>query len=216
MTYPADFSDCPTGTFSGRCETTCFFSHKDHNCKCRFSQLRLSMFHAAPGKFPFLKGKAAEVRNIVPALQHVFGAMMDASNREHQQVKLGLDMAVRAEEILDEHATEYCLPLGAQQEFAKSLTSLIQLQSALGHHFHGKGAFLFHFTIKSHYALHIALISRYINPRLGWCYAGEDMMNKVQSLARASLRGTRAHNVSATLMRKYAFALGLGMQSNLL
>lgn len=173
------------------------------------------MFHPARGKFPLLKGKAAEVRHIVPALQSVFGALMDPSNREQQQAKLGLDMAAKVEGLLDDYAGAYCLPPAAQHEFSGALTSLIQLQGSLAQHFHNQGIYLFHFTIKSHYALHIADIARYINPRLGWCYSGEDMMSKVQGLARASLRGTQPQNVSSTLLRKYGFALGLDMQARL-
>lgn len=163
------------------------------------------------GDFPCLKGKAAEIRHFVPALGFVFDQLMHPANKQHKQVKLALQCAARMEAILDEHAAAYCLPLAAAQEYEKSINSLVQLQAALGAFFHPQGRALFHFTVKSHYAMHLGMMSRYINPRVGWCYSGEDMMSKVVSLAQASMRGTRQHMVSATLMRKYAFALGLGM-----
>ena len=42
--------------------------------------------------------------------------------------------------------------------------------------------FLFNVVIKNHYLAHIALISAYINPRLGWTFMGEDLMQKVRRI----------------------------------
>ena len=67
--------------------------------------------------------------------------------------------------------------------------------------------YLFNFTIKSHYLAHIALSSRYINPRLAWCYAGEDFMQKVKTIVASTQRGTQCHLVSKKAMQKYCQGL---------
>ena len=182
---------------------------------CRFANLRLQMFHPPKlDQFPCLKGKAAEVRHFVPALGFVFRQLMKPDDKQHKQVKLGLQCAARMEAILDANATAYRLPPAVAQEYEHQVNSLVQLQAALGNFYHPQGRAMFHFTVKSHYAMHLGMTARYINPRVGWCYSGEDMMSKVVSLAQASMRGTRPHMVSVTLMRKYAYALGLGMSQS--
>lgn len=185
--------------------------HHDHHEQLAHQNLRLSMFHPQPGKFPALKGKAAETRHLAPVLASVFQSLMNVSDKQHRQVKLGLCAMARIEAILDDHADDYRLPASAAGEVEQCLCTLIQAQTALANHYHPKGQALFHFTVKSHYALHLGSLAHFVNPRMGWCYGGEDMMSRVQGLAQASLRGTRPYMVSATMMRKYAFALGLGM-----
>ena len=183
--------------------------YKAHNTKSRFSNLRISMFHPPPGKFPVLKGKAAEVRCVVPAIASVFESVMTATDLQHQQILTGLKMAIQMESILDDHADAFRLPRPVAAEYGKCMNTLVRVQTALGNHFHPQGRSLFHFTIKSHYAMHLADMAAFMNPRLAWCYSGEDLMNKIQTLAQAVMRGTSPSMVSAGLMRKYAYALGL-------
>eukprot|EP00969_Alexandrium_andersonii_P365303 15465925-Alexandrium_andersonii.AAC.1 len=64
-------------------------------------------------------------------------------------------------------------------------------------------------TMKFHYVLHVGNIAAYCNPRLSWCYSGEDLMQKVKTLVAASNRGTAAHKVMGKVLQKYAFGLGL-------
>lgn len=167
------------------------------------------MFHPQAGKFPILKGKAAEIRCVVPAIASVFESAMSASDTQHQQVHAGLKMAIQMEKILDDHADAFRLPPSVATEYGKCMNTLVRVQTALGNHYHSQGRALFHFTIKSHYAMHLADFAAFMNPRLAWCYSGEDLMNKIQTLAQAVMRGTSPSMVSAGLMRKYAYALGL-------
>ena len=77
-------------------------------------------------------------------------------------------MAVRIETILDNSADEYILAPGDAVEYKKASYAFVQLNTSLGHHFHARHLLLFSFTIKFHYALHLALMVAFINPRVAW------------------------------------------------
>lgn len=53
-----------------------------------------------------------------------------------------------------------------------------------------------------------------MNPRMAWCYAGEDMMGKVKGIVQASHRGAKAYQIPPKVMSKYVRALGLGMHED--
>lgn len=172
------------------------------------------MFQGGGKNFPVLKGKAAEIRGVLPAVTFVFTHHMDRTNTQHKQVKLALEAACEMEALLDDHKDSYTLPPGAADTFAKAANSLVLLQTALGNYFHARGILLFNFTIKSHYLLHLGMLCSHINPRAAWCYSGEDLMAKVKGIVQASTRGANATRIPAKVMEKYVRALGLGMHED--
>lgn len=174
----------------------------------RYSEIRLSMF-AKPGDFPKLKGKAAEIRHLAGPLEYAFRQFMDRACLQHKQVLLMLQLAIKMESILDANKDEYRLPADAAAEWKKSAHGFVQLTTALAHHFHGGGILLFHFTIKSHYLLHLALLASETNPRLAWCYSGEDLMHLVRVMFGGSHRGAPPHVAVNKVMKKYAQAVGM-------
>ena len=139
----------------------------------RYTNMRLSMFAGLPHHFPKLKGRAAEIRNLGRPLLHVVDELLDMTSLTNRQIRLGLKLSVRMEEIIDEHVDDIVWPQAVCQEFYKAAQSFLMLQTALGRHFHPQGCMLFHTTIKSH-LLHVAQAARFMNPRLGWTYSGED------------------------------------------
>ena len=50
--------------------------------------------------------------------------------------------------------------------------------------------------------MHVALQSRFINPRLCWCYADEDYMGVIKTSAGASAKGTGALQLMKTVGEK--------------
>ena len=82
-----------------------------------------------------------------------------------------------------------------------------QCQNALIHHYHPHVA-LFNMTSKMHYVLHMGLIAQYINPGLGSCWQGEDLMNVAPRLVRAASAGnTPGILVQNKAMDKYVYAM---------
>jgi hypothetical protein len=167
------------------------------------------MFDLGPQQFPSLKAKGAETRHLVEPLLAVMEKLADQDVREERLMKMLLKHAARLERILDENASEYKLSIHAAQEFQESTEAIVQINTSLGHAFHQRGILLFHTVIKFHYVLHIGLISHFINPRLGWCYAGEDFMHRIKTIAQASQSGTPPSLAVAKMMRKYSQGLAL-------
>ena len=73
------------------------------------------MYDRGDSFFPYLKGKAAEVRNLVPVLCEVFKSLMDSTIKQHQQVALVVDMCSDMEAILDKFSDNFKLPADAAE-----------------------------------------------------------------------------------------------------
>ena len=144
------------------------------------------MFRGKSDNFPALKGKAAEIRHAVGVLRKVFGDLCDRANKQHKQALFCLNAASTIEDLLDEFKEVFRLPAPAASTFEKTSFQFAQVQAALAAHYAEQNMCLFHVTLKSHDFLHIALQAKYINPRIGWCYTGEDMMAKAKAIAQSS------------------------------
>ena len=171
-----------------------------------FGEIRTSMFLPAE-RFPMLKGKAGEIKALGRPLLKAWELKMSRGNKQHRLVRLALQSSVDLEVILDRSAGLPCLIGDDKENFTKACWDLGACLTALGSHYHGLGEWLFHFTMKMHYIIHQGLDCGEVSPRLGWCYQGEDMMQKVKSLVASCSRGTPTHLVPAKVMTKYVIAL---------
>ena len=181
--------------------------------KHAYAEIKMSMFAPAAGRFPVLKGKAAEVRSLARPLLKVWEAKMDVSDRQHRLVRLALHSSAELENILDQHSSEYRLSGESSEAFRKLCWSYAACVSALGQYFHLKGIWLFHFTIKTHYLIHCGLDCEELSPRVGWCYSGEDMMSKVKLLVQGSCRGTSAQKLVSKVMFKYMVGMSFNVMT---
>ena len=164
--------------------------------------------------FPRLKGRGAEVKSLGKPLEQVFLAHMDPDDRVHRFIHLGLQYSIRMEENLDENQYEFCLSPAAHEEFQSSVFNFLAVVTALGQHFHNQGILLFHFTIKNHYLAHIAIYSKWFNPRAAWCYSGEDFMQRVRKIVASCQRGTAPDLVCSKAMEKYKAGLEFTLLEN--
>lgn len=157
--------------------------------------------------FPLLKGKAAEVRGLALPLCRVVEILLDDTEQVHRWVKKLMLAIVQIEQILTIHKEAFCLPADVAQEFMGSCDAVAALNTALGQHFHHRGILLFNHTIKFHYCQHIGIVSAYINPRMAWCYSGEDLLQKVRSIVQSCNRGSKLVAVPQKALLKYARGL---------
>ena len=172
--------------------------------------MKIGMFYSV-GEFARLKGRAAELRNFGRPLLNVFTKFMDNSNRIHKLIRLGLHFSMLMEDILDRNVSEFVLNQTDHREFLESCYNFLAAQTALGNHYHPKGLLRLHCTIKSHYMLHIALYSRYMNPRLVWTYMGEDYMQNIKQIVSASQRGTPPPLIANMAVNKYLDGLSFAL-----
>ena len=184
--------------------------YREHRCHNRFQNLRLSMFEKE-AHYPRLKGKAAEIRSLVPALRDIAGELLGAS-RTHRAIKLALGASATMEEILDAHAAEPVLPRDDVVRFQQAAFRYLQLQTMLAAESAAAGALLWQVTVKAHWLAHGALLSGVMNPRLGWTYAGEDFQQRVRAIMQKCLRGTRAELATRKLMDKYVTGMHVKMK----
>ena len=181
----------------------------------RYSNLKLSMFckPASPNaSFPVLKGKAAEIRALTPALYSCWCTYMDPGDTQHKEIKIALACSVRVDKILDEQKGAYALPAVAAKEFKAMIFAFLVVQNSLGKWYSEHGMKLFNVTIKSHYLAHLGLNAVHINPRLGFCFQGEDFMGKIKLITGMSARGNDIYQVSGKTLAKYCRGMQLVLE----
>ena len=185
--------------------------YEDHPCSEHYSNMKFSMFINAAephNHMPKLKGRAIEIRNLMPALAAIWNHYMDASKAIHQAVLHGLQCSARMDGLLDLYAGFDVLPTAAATEFEQSSFGYAQAQTAAGLHYGKKdGLFVFDVTIKTHYTLHQGKTAGELNPRLNWNYAGEDFMSKVRTLLSGATKGNYPSSSLVKCIEQYEFAL---------
>jgi hypothetical protein len=185
--------------------------YKAYPSPYRYSNMKLSMFinpERPYHKMAKLKGRGAEVKALMPALLWVWTRYyMVPGNQQHEEIKLGLQCSSRIDEILEENKEEYKLNDVVAKEFEFNVWVFLLMQNSLAMFYSALGFFIFDITPKSHYLAHIGLFAKYLNPRLGWCYAGEDFMHVVKTLGASSAIGNRAARVNIKQMQKYSTGL---------
>ena len=162
-------------------------------------------------RFPFLKGKANELRHFGPGPLHVRRRLLGDTVAE-RQITLALRASVHMETILDETKEEYRLTGEAADEYERAAQAFLTCASALAADFHSRHRMLFNVTIKFHYLAEHARMCRWLHPRKGRCYQGEDMMLKTRNLVQSCIRGTPGHLVCAKVLGKYSLGMHLKMK----
>ena len=164
--------------YYGRCKTPCRFRYLN----------RLSMFMRR-NKTHKLRGKAAEIKYFGVVLLWVWNKYMNQALAIHRQISLMLQMNLRMETILTLCRDCTVLTDGYAEEFKQCAFDMAQLNSQVSEHFlEDEEANLFVVTTKLHMVMHCALLAKHINPRLVWCFSGEDMMKHGQILASSCVK----------------------------
>jgi hypothetical protein len=182
--------------------------YTSNRSKCRYSILKISMFTNPKNprsKFPCLKGKAAEILSLGPALLECCKEKLNRADPVQGQMIYAMQMSVRMEEILAEHPTAWKLPADAATEFKQCCYDFLALFNSLATTFQKPPLKmkLFNITIKCHYLLHGAINAKYLNPRLVWCYASEDYMSKIKKAGQSCVKGSAAWKVSNKMADKW-------------
>ena len=177
----------------------------DH--EVRYRMLKLSMIcnvRAPFAKQPKLRGNAIQVRNLMRPLADIWSHYMDPASDAHKQIALLLKSSIRLEEMLDVHKHLYVFPPAIAHEFQQTTERYLVLACAINHHYHVVNARLL-FTIipKFHMLWHAAYNSRYISPRMTWCYKGEDQMQHCRRMAARLVASIPAWRVGEKLLYRW-------------
>ena len=165
----------------------------------RFQNMRIPMFEGTNSSYPYLKGQAAEIKRLVPALLEVWENLSGVPREHprfiiHKQIALMLKKFKRMDEILDQHPpVDYPkLPEAAARNFQNDCFDVLQVIQYVHGYFITNFVLipntnpavakpLFNITFKCHSIMHIAKASEFLNPRLAICYAGEDYMKHIKN-----------------------------------
>ena len=175
-----------------------------------YSNLTLSMCCQASdptASAPQLKGRAAEICALTPGIHAAFDHFMDQNDEHHRKIRLCLKYSKSLDQIIHDHKEDDALPAAVALKFKKAVFNMLILYTDINKHAASLARRLFNVTIKAHYLLHIGIGAAYLSPRLGWCYKGEDMMQKMKVLAASCVKSRSIYVVIFKMIEKYLYGL---------
>lgn len=188
--------------------------YHQHNTKVRYRYLnKLTMFLRQNGT-PKLRGKAGEIRHFADIIVHLWQRHMSSELLVHKQIHLLLKLSARMEQLITDNREEIAFPPPEARKFATACQEMLSLHAVLANHFAEEETDLFTLTSKCHMLQHISLLAGCINPRLVWCFSGEDMQNRVQQLAQASVKGNNAASAVNKIVRHYRLAMQIAFMDH--
>ena len=182
--------------------------YKGWGTPCQFRYLnKVSMFQRKAPQYPKLRGKAAEIKYLCRPLHYVWKKYYNCNLEVHRKIELYLRLNVEVEEMLITYREELSLPLLEAKQFEDAFTAMLLLLTSIAEHFLVDR--LFNITQKAHFLRHCSILSRFLNPRLTWCFQGEDMQKRMSGLAKACVNGQRPGQTIAKMISRYRLALHL-------
>ena len=179
--------------------------YKNNHTPVRYRYLnKLSMFIRKPPASPKLRGKAAEIKYLGGALMYVWQKYHNDQLRVHREILLYLKLNNQVEELLIEHKEAVKIPDDDAPKFEELVTTMLLLLTRVAEHFLVEK--LFNLTQKAHVLQHISLLVKYLNPRLLWCFMGEDMQKRMACLAKTCVKGQRPGQCISKMLARYRLA----------
>ena len=180
---------------------------KQHKVADHFGNIYVGMFYSEDAQ-PQLKGTAGEIRSLGPALLHVFKLYKDNGNELHNCVQMALEKAVAIDTALKNHRKVFRFPTDVARAFEQNVFDFLTLYTMaadLAPRYYDYP--LFNITIKCHNLAHGAINAKYINPRLQWCWSGEDYMKWAKNIVASCVRGNNSYQVAGKILYNIYYAL---------
>ena len=183
----------------------------------RITTIKLTTLQSDGAKLPYLKATGKEVKALGPILLYIFSKYIRTASYfavVSEEVKIevarGLQLSITINNLIHKHTGEYALPTDTGKKVRNCCFEFNQTVTWLIGKLHPRVQ-AFHYTIKSHYLLHMGLASEYINPELAACDQGEDLMKVVKRFISMCTRASPGHVAARTAMTRYVHALGLDL-----
>ena len=144
--------------------------YADRGTRCRFRTLTPNMFKADASGFPKLKGRAGEIMGFGPVLRELWRHGMQNGVACQQTVLDTLDASCTIDELLHIHHDEFAFEGSTYENFFTATSTYCQSMQSL----YRQGGL--------HAVWHIGYNSKWENPRLSWCWIGEDFMKVSRTL----------------------------------
>ena len=157
-------------------------AYKKYSITERYRGMRkLTLFDRKKGG-PKLKGRAGQIAVLGQPLLCLWEHFMNSELEVHCKVQTFLKVNIAMERLMKEMQSELAFPEPQASQFKEFSFALCQLHLQLGSHFKEEGNALFASTPKMHMLLHSCLTCAQVNPRLTWCFRGEDLQKNQQEL----------------------------------
>ena len=146
--------------------------------KDRYPSLKLSQFKTMKpvGRLPKLKGSGQQCKGLTRVMSKVFQEDRDPEDQAHKRIVEGLEAMRITDQLYMRHRYANKMPQFDAGEVIRASFKFCQICTGLVRHYHKKKMPVFHYTMKHHYCLHIALTTKYLNPYMAECSSGEDYM----------------------------------------
>ncbi|OLP84827.1 hypothetical protein AK812_SmicGene34259 [Symbiodinium microadriaticum] len=168
---------------------------------------KLSMFIPAKSPYPKLRGKGAEVKYLSEVMLKLWQKYLNPHLRVHKQIELMLRLNAAVEQTIIDYREALFFPAAVAATFATQVEKYLLLLTAVAEHYLEDR--LFDITSKTHFVQHCALQSHTLSPRAIWCFMGEDMQKKMQTLAKACVKGQGPVQATRKVAQRYRLALHL-------
>ena len=181
--------------------------YRRHKVVTQYCNLKIGSFHE-PGQFPKLKGKGAEVKDLVAPLAHVWNEKTRGSNdRSHNWISRMLEHQLLAQRILHDCKDPTFLPLQSAIDFAQTIGEILLMWSLVANDSDTQGLNIWNTPTKLHYLHHLGEKAMFLNPRKGNTMLEETYMGVCKTLAKSCMHSTDDVNMPKAFMDKYLWAL---------
>lgn len=172
---------------------------------------KLTQFTRRTG-FPKIKGKAGQVKALVPTIAEVWRRWSSPDNIQHRRIGLVFKLDLEIEKILSDHQPVdgyYAVPQAQANQLREKFNQKAQLMIMLEDVFKDEARPLFNVVSKLHYASHVIDNANTLHPFASWCWKGEDFMQTTSTLLASSLRGRNDIPATIKALDKYRYGMHL-------
>ena len=187
-------------------------SYRTHKIDTQYSSLTLSTFcdpKSPRGDFPYLNGKAAEIKDLILPLLECWEHFRPGYN--FNLVRDLLRSQLTTQGILSGFSTELFLPLPEVDEIMAATDIFLARYSALANIADAEARLLWNMVPKFHYAWHWSRRAIYLNPRRSNCAIDEDFVGLVKTCVASCCSGTPIEEVPCKVMEKQEWAFHFTM-----
>jgi hypothetical protein len=178
--------------------------------KAQFSSLGISMFcdpKAPHASYPRLKGRAAEVKWLVPVLNALWPKYRRPGSPMDRLVAELLQTQQVIQELLDAEASEFQMSSESARELSKATDKLLATYSRAAVAANELGELLFSVVPKHHMLWHFSRKAWHLHPRRGACSTDEDYMSAVKQLVKGCMHALPLQKIPLALLQKYRWGL---------
>ena len=168
----------------------------------RLSQLTYDMFQTGKNEFPCLTGcKAAHLKYLLRPLRTLLNRHSDGSDEMAHAIVI-VERLIRFYQIINGNPS-YFLTSCESAELLKVSHELLLHYSFNARAACDRGIFRWNIKPKHHYFYHLAIMAKYVRPRVGWTYADEDFVGRIAKIAKSCVNGNGPYRFARYMMLKY-------------